>query len=55
MSNTITDAQDAFFDDYKKWCADNNVPATLDGFDIWLVESDKDPEEDWMVGENDQD
>ena len=34
------EAQEAFFLDYKEWCAENNIPATLDGFSIWLSDSD---------------
>ena len=34
------EAQEAFFEDYKLWAAENNIPATLDGFDVWLSDSD---------------
>ncbi len=37
---SIYEAQEAFFEDYKEWCSENRVPATLDGFSIWLDDSD---------------
>ena len=44
---SIYEAQEMFFEDYEAWCAENKVPATFDGFSIWLEDSDLDNGPDW--------
>lgn len=53
MSDTFDNAQDSFFHDYREWCIENKIPASLDGFSVWLSDGDNDPEEPWTIGEND--
>ena len=39
---SLEEAKEAFYEDYQNWCADNKIPATYDGFGVWLSESDLD-------------
>lgn len=40
VDEELQEAQDSFFEDYKIWCSENGIPATLDGFGVWLSDGD---------------